>query len=80
MATGSGAEPPGTGSADPSDMSTRTTHKTVQMALRYARPTAEQFQRAAAKQMVGQNKAGTGDGTADGSTELPSSRGKTTMK
>lgn len=76
MATGSGAEPPGTGSADLIDMSTHTTHKTVQMARRYARPTAEQFQRAAAKRLAGQNKAGTGDGTADGSTELPTNRGE----
>ncbi len=41
--------------ADIIDMSTHTGHKTVTMARRYARPTAEQFQRAAAKRQA--NKA-----------------------
>lgn len=38
--------------ADVIDMSTHSTHKTVQMARRYARPTAAQFDRAASKRLA----------------------------
>ena len=55
--------------ADVIDMSTRTSHRTVQMARRYARRTPEQFERAAGKRLAARNKAETGDGTCDGTTE-----------
>jgi integrase len=53
--------------ADIIDMSTHTGHKTVTMARRYARPTAEQFQRAAAKRQA--NKAKLKDESATGDAE-----------
>jgi integrase len=57
--------------ADVIDMSTHSTHKTVQMARRYARPTAAQFDRAATKRMANRkNKPETDDGTATEPTEL----------
>lgn len=56
--------------ADVIDMSTHSTHKTVQMARRYARPTAAQFDRAASKRMAARkNKPETGDGTPTEPTE-----------
>jgi hypothetical protein len=55
--------------ADVIDMSTHTTHRTVQMARRYARRTPEQFQRAAGKRLAARNKTEPDDGTGDGSTE-----------
>ena len=42
--------------ADMIDMSTQSTHKTVQMAGRYARPTAVQFDRAASKRLAAQEQ------------------------
>lgn len=49
--------------ADVIDLSTHTTHQTVQMARRYARRTPAQFQRAAAKRLAARNKGKTNDGT-----------------
>lgn len=51
------------------EMGTHSGHKTAQMARRYARPTAQQFQRAAAKRLAAQNSTDTSDGTRDGTTE-----------
>ncbi len=48
------------------EMGTHSAHKTVQMARRYARPTAEQFERAAARRVAA---ASVGDGSRDGMTE-----------
>jgi site-specific recombinase XerD len=55
--------------ADVIDMSTHTTHQTVQMARRYARRTPEQFKRAAGKRLAARNKTEPNDGTDDGKTE-----------
>lgn len=42
------------------DMSTHSTHATIEMARRYSRKTAEQFQRAAAKRLARQKQPGNG--------------------
>ncbi len=55
--------------ADVIDMSTHTTHRTIQMARRYARRTPKQFQRAADKRLAARNKTEPDDGTRDGTTE-----------
>jgi integrase len=57
--------------ADILDMSTHTGHKTTTMARRYARPTAAQFQRAAAKRQANKpagNDPGPGDKKKDASS------------
>jgi len=61
--------------ADVIDMSTHSTHKTMEMARRYARPTAAQFDRAASKRVAARkNKTVTDDGTPDGTTEPESAK------
>lgn len=55
--------------ADIIDMSTHTGHKTVTMARRYARPTAEQFQRAAAKRQANKAKPAESEPPSTGDVE-----------
>jgi integrase len=62
--------------ADVIDLSTHTTHKTAEMARRYARRTPEQFQRAAAKRLAARNKPKTDDGTGDGTDGTEEAVGK----
>jgi len=55
--------------ADIIQLSTHTGHKTAQMARRYARRTAVQFQQAAAQRIAARNKPATDNGTPAGATE-----------